>query len=127
MNLLLTFKTYRAAYIAALAIMLITVYSITRFRNVEKNGVITICKIDRYEAASDGSDTYCTLFFNDTTYSVIIGTGSKNMVGKYFFAKILADQPQYEIIVYDDKEVPDCLLKNKLPKKGWNKIPTCFN
>jgi hypothetical protein len=118
-------KKYKEAYIAAFVIVLISIYSKLRLNNVENNGVITICRINDYEALSDGSNTYCTVFFNEKKYEVISGMGSKKMIGKYFFVKVLKEKPTYDIVIYDDKEVPNCILNNSLPKVGWKKIPNC--
>ena len=125
MNLFNSITKYKEAYIAAFVIVLILIYSKLRLNNVENNGVITICRINNYEALSDGSNTYCTVFLNGKKYEVISGMGSKKMIGKYFFVKALKEKPRYDIVIYDDKEVPKCILDNPLPKEGWNKIPNC--
>jgi hypothetical protein len=125
MNLLLSYKKYKEAYIATFIILLIFIYLFFRYKNVEANGVFTICRFDNYEATSDGSNTYCTIFFNGKEYNITNGMGSKKRIGKFFFVKLLKDNPTYEVIVYYQHEVPGCIDKNSLPTKGWREIPSC--
>ena len=106
-------------------IIAIALYSKLRKNNVEANGVFTICKIKKYEALSDGSNTYCNLFLNGKEYEVISGMGSKNTVGKFYFVKAIKENPSYEIIIYYDKEVPACIFESPLPSDGWKQIPIC--
>ena len=125
MTLLNSIKEYKVAYITIVVILAIGLYSTLRKNNVEANGVITICKIKRYEALSDGSNTYCNLFINGKEYEVISGMGSKSMVGKFYFVKAIKENPSYDIIIYDDKEVPACIFESPLPNDGWKEIPIC--
>ncbi|MES1181410.1 MAG: hypothetical protein ABUL44_01315 [Flavobacterium sp.] len=118
-------KKYKEAYLAGLVIIILIIYSVVKLHTIEMNGVVTICKIDRYEPLPDGSNTYCTVFLNGRQYEIISGLGSSRMVGKFYFVKILKEDPTVDAIVYNEKEVPKCILQGPLPLDGWDQIPTC--
>src|SRR5882757_2586277 len=113
MNFISSLKEYKAAYITFFILIVIIAYGMLRSSNVEKNGVITICRVDSYSPDSDGSSTYCTIFLAGREYHVVSGMGTKDMVGKYYFVKTLKKDPAYEIIF--DNEVPLCILLNPIP------------
>lgn len=125
MNVVSSIKGYKEVYITLVVVILIFVYVEYRFNNVKINGVFTICRVDSYEPSSDGSNTNYTVFLNGKTYKVTSGIGSNKMVGKFYFVKALTRDPAYEIIIYENKEVPECINKDSLPKEGWDKIPNC--
>ena len=113
----------RSVFITLVILIGLILFVNFRITSVEKNGVITLCKIDWYEPLADGSTTYCSVFLNDKVYKVESGMGYKSMIGRYYFVKVLKENPNYEIIIYDNIIVPSCILKIKLPSNGWKEIP----
>ncbi|MDR6341625.1 hypothetical protein HNQ91_004698 [Filimonas zeae] len=46
-------------------------------------------------------------------------------VGKYFFIKIISEEPEGAVVFLKEYPVPDCILRRKIPPEGWNEIPGC--
>ena len=110
---------------AIVIIVGIFLYGILRFKRVEKSGVFSIARVDKCEPEVDGSETYITVFFGGKEYPTTVGNSKSRMVGKFYFVKILPEDPTYEVILYLDNEVPACLLKDSIPRGGWEVLPTC--
>ena len=125
MNILEDIKEYKQNYIAWLIVAALTLYGFLQFDKVKKKGIITICYVKYFEIQSQGSTTYCTVFLNGKKYDATSSEGCKEMNGKYFFVKVLKNNPTYYILIYQNNEVPQCILENKLPDGGWDSIPNC--
>jgi hypothetical protein len=124
-RLISSINEYKVAYITVLIFIIVLVYSGWKLKNVKEDGVVTICYVVKYEPLSDGSNTYCTIYFQGKNYELISGIGSQKMVGKHFFIKILPEDPTGTHIIYEQLEVPACILDQPIPYSGWADIPNC--
>ena len=122
---LLSLEEYFEVYITLLVTACIFLYLSAKYRKVETEGVFIVCKINNYEPDSDGSTTYCTAYLNGQEYNFRSGEGNGSMVGKYYFGKVLKEDPYFQFILYPDQEVPGCILNDTLSKAGWTTIPVC--
>jgi hypothetical protein len=107
-----------------LLILIFLFYIISRDNNIKRHGVFTIAKIIKYEGDADGASLFIDIHFNGKIFSTVVNQGCSNCIGKYFFVKILKQDPS-SVIFYEKEIVPDCILKKPIPIKGWEKIPTC--
>jgi hypothetical protein len=90
---------------------------------MKKNGVYTIAKVISWKSAEQGSDLYFEIYYNGKVYKSKDGGGYPYTIGKFYYIKVLSDNPSQFEDLYG--EVPKCILKRPLPKKGWKEIPKC--
>lgn len=106
-------------------ILLLLTYIILKEQDIKSNGVFTIAKVTKYEGDADGSSLYLNIYINGAIVQQVVNQGCEgNCVGKYYFVKVLLDDPSH-VTLYGDKNVPDCILSNSIPNNGWKEIPEC--
>lgn len=100
------------------------VLGIFRSNYIEKNGIITVCKILRLEGSGGGTDLYLEVYLRGEKYETVINDFCIGCVGEFRYCKIVAGDKK--IVNLFNEEVPECILNN-LNKydSGWNKIPKC--
>lgn len=100
-------------------------YSLFRSYKLKNDGVYTICQVDHYEPAESGGSLYIDILYNGKKYRAVADAFCGNCNGKYFFVKIIRNQPEGVVIFLDNYPVPDCVLNHSIPKEGWEIIPKC--
>ena len=121
-------KRQNIAFISLIIVVLLYIaYIFYANEKFEKNGVYTIAKITNWESAEQGSSLYYEVIYNGKAYSCHSDGGYGNKIGKYYFIKILADDPYNSQGGPLEEEVPDCILKQGVPEGGWKVIPKCEN
>ena len=94
----------------------------------DKHGIITVAKVTGFEGAESGSDLYLEIYLEGKKYKTSVGQGCQHdCIGRFFFVKVLRDNPTHYIIFYGYKPVPDCIMSNVIYFKGWKEIPDCNN
>ena len=106
-------------------ILLIITYSLFRSYKLNTDGVYTVCQVDHFEPADSGVSLYIDIFYQGKKYRRVADSFCGNCNGKYFFVRIIRNQPEGVVIFLDKYPVPDCVLNGTIPEKGWETIPTC--
>lgn len=114
--------------VGILALVLI-LYAANKQKDIEKNGVYVVVRFERYEAHADGGLFYFTVFFKNDSVPTTYGVNPKVDLKKshYYFAKVKRNDPYKDAVVYSEKEVPPCILKEKIPEWGWDQLPLCVD
>ena len=92
---------------------------------LDKHGIYTTAKVEKWEAAEQGSSTYCNVYYNNKVYNIILPGNYQAQTGEFYFIKMLPNAPNANEGLMS--KVPECILKKSLPPKGWNDLPTCDN
>ena len=113
--------------IGILIIALAAGYGLYKRIQIDKHGVITVAKIEKFEAAEQGGNLSITIFFNGRSYKTVVDAICISCKQKFYFIKVHPTNPTSDPIFYEDKPVPPCILNAPLPKQGWKEIPadTC--
>jgi len=109
-------------------ILLIGLVFFVRFKisKVDKDGIITISKVIRYEGAEAGSDLYIEIYLENKTYVTSINQECQyDCIGNYFFVRVSKNQPTEYPIFYGNRMVPKCILDKIKYFEGWTNFPTC--
>ena len=115
----------RKLIVSLVILLLIVMYSLFRSYKLNTEGVYTICQVDHFEAADSGVSLYIDVFYQGKKYRRVANSFCGNCNGKYFFVKIIRDQPEGVVIFSDKHPVPDCILNDSIPEQGWESIPSC--
>ena len=110
-----------------LSVLLIIGYAFYRESQINKFGVFTIAKVERFKGASSGSTLYITVYLGGKTYNTSVGNPCRRCIGKFYFVKVLKQNPTKHVIFYNESPVPYCILRNPIPEDGWEKLPSCEN
>jgi hypothetical protein len=117
------YKKVKFWIVIALVVLLIA-YSLYRKHELEREGVITIARVDKFESAEQGGDLYITIFFKNQEYKTIVDGICNSCNGNFYYIKIFPDKPTESPRFYQQKPVPDCILSKQDTYNGWEKIPT---
>lgn len=120
-----TIESNRKLVVSSIIIILIIIFFLFQKYQLTTDGVFTICQVDHYEAAGSGGNLYIDIFYQDKKYHTAANTFCSGCEGKYFFVKIIKNQPEGVVVFMRDYPVPDCILNKPIPKQGWEIIPTC--
>jgi hypothetical protein len=112
---------------AIIVVLFLVFYSINRTNHTDKHGLITVAKVMKYEPAESGSSLEINIYLKDKVISTSVSTGCYFCVGKFFFIKVLKDDPKSYPLLILDKPVPDCIIEKVQYFKGWDSIPSCDN
>lgn len=129
MNKIIEFvQKYATALGFFVVLVCVYLYVSNKISNVDKNGVVTVAKVLKWEPAEQGSDLYIEIYLEDAKVVADIDQDCPaDCVGNYFFVKVnrrkLDDYP----IFYGDKPVPKCILDSVKVFHGWNSVPDCDN
>jgi len=93
--------------------------------NFRKYGAVTVAQVIKAEGAAEGGSLHIVVFFRGQKIKTIANAMCRLCEGKYFFVKILRNNPHKSVIFYDDNPVPTCILDSPLPEEGWKEIPIC--
>jgi hypothetical protein len=119
-------KEYELIIFTCVLTIAIFLFLYFEYSKVDNDGIITVAKVIRYEAAADGSELHIEIYFKQKIYKTSLNqTCQFECIGKYFFIKISTEHPTEFPIFYDDKIVPDCIIKKVKYFNGWKKAPTC--
>lgn len=116
---------YNNLIFVILGVLLIIGYTYFRKNRIDKFGIFTIAKVVRYEGASSGSFLYMTVYLGGKTFNTSVGNSCYRCIGKYYFVKVIKENPSKHVIFYNESPVPECILKNPIPENGWKKFPSC--
>ena len=105
-------------------ILIAVAFGVLRNINFTKHGVITICRVSKFEPAGDGGDLYVEVYFKDKKYTTIVNTICFSCIGKYYYCEIIPGDYK-QINLYQNKQVPECIITNVKYYKGWESFPTC--
>lgn len=111
--------------VVCLLILSIILYDVYETKKIERDGIITIAKVDKYETNVSGGDMHISIFYKQKEYKSVINTICIKCTGKYYFVKILDQDPGKNVILLDNIIVPQCLLSKPIPYDGWKEIPKC--
>jgi len=121
------FEEYRGI-IGFIAIgLLIACFILVKRSEMRKHGIITVAKVIEYEAAESGSSLRIQVYLKDKVITAYVANECYFCAGKYYFVKVLKDDPTNYPIIYMEKPVPDCIIENVKYYKGWDDFPTCNN
>ena len=109
-------------FIIIIGLVVIVVAQRDKFK---KYGTITIAQVIKSEGAAEGNNLHLAVLFRGERIEMIANAMCRRCDGKYFFVKILRNDPSQSVIFYDDKLVPECILRQPLPQEGWKEIPNC--
>jgi hypothetical protein len=121
------FLSYGKLILFTIAIVFIVIYAKKKTAHTEKNGVITVAKILKYEPAESGSSLKINIYLKDKVITTSVGTGCYFCVGGYYFIKVIKDDPASYPLLLLDKPVPDCIIENIKYYQGWDSFPTCYD
>jgi hypothetical protein len=124
-------KTFLSDYWEVIIFIVLLLVIINDFNkktnNTEKNGVITVARIMRHEIAEQGATLNIEIYLKNKVFTTTATNKCYYCEGKFFFVKVLEENPTSYPILYMDKPVPDCIIENVKYYKGWNDFPTCSN
>lgn len=100
-------------------------YGLYQCSELKKKGRITIAKAIRYEGKAHGSSLYIEIYFNGKIVHDIVNALCPECVGKYYYVKVKPDNPSSFAILFENQQVPECILSKPLPLNGWKEIPEC--
>ena len=121
-------KEYDQIIFAILLVIGLFLFVRIRIANVEKDGVITIAKVIRYECAESGSDLYIKIYLQNKTYVTSVNQECQSdCIGNYFFVKVSRKNPKNYPIFYGNRVVPKCILDKAKDFAGWPNFPVCEN
>ena len=95
------------------------------WKDVVDKGVITVAKVLRYESGEYGSDLSLEVYVGDKKFTTTVDQDCDECVGRYYFVKILKEDPLRYPLIYTDDPVPDCILSKVKYFDGWKDIPEC--
>jgi len=107
--------------------LLVVCWMLVKKSEMRKYGVITVAQVIKYEAAESGSMLRIHVYLKDKVITAYASNDCYFCIGGYYFVKVMKDDPDDYPILYIDKPVPDCIIKNVKYYKGWNDFPTCSN
>lgn len=93
--------------------------------SLRKHGIYTIAKVTKWEAAEQGSSTYCNVYYNNRIYNIVLPGNYQTQTSEFYFIKILPNDPNANGGLLT--KVPECILTKPLPPKGWSDLPRCDN
>ena len=114
----------RKLIVSLLILLLIITYFLFRSYKLNTDGVYTVCQVDHFEPADSGASLYIDIFYQGKKYRAVANSFCGNCNGKYFFVRIIRNQPEGAVIFLDKHPVPDCILNDLIPEQGWDSILT---
>ena len=118
-------KKHETACITILVCICLFLFVRSQINQTKNDGIYTVAKVIKYEAAESGSDFHIDIYLDGKTYSTTVDQRCQSScVGNYFFVKVRRDDPTVYPIFYGTKQVPDCIIQNVKSFKGWRSIPT---
>lgn len=124
MSKLIRYLKFNSSFtIGVLMLLLVIVYIVYTQYMLKEHGAITIAKVEKFESAEQGINLYITIYFRGRKYESMVDAACFKCEGKYFYIKIIDQNPSEAPHLYDDKPVPTCILEKPLPFNGWNEIP----
>jgi hypothetical protein len=118
-------KTYGSSIGFILFIIILCWNACSKVNYTEKNGIVTVAKVIEYEAHEQGSSTLIHIYLGNKIIPTHVTPDCYYCEGKYYFIKVLKDDPENTPLFYEDKPVPDCIIENVKYFEGWNDFPTC--
>jgi hypothetical protein len=106
-------------------IILLLGYSIFRANKIVTDGIYTICQVDHFESAESGVNLYIELHYQGKKIKRSVDSFCGGCDGRYFFVRIIKNQPNSIVLFLSKYPVPDCILNDSIPFEGWKEIPTC--
>ena len=123
-----SFLRNNQAIIITLVVITILYFFVSyRIRKVEQKGIFTIAKVTSFQGAASGSFLYLDIYYRDKIYKSSIDKYCNSCIGKYFYVKMDTTDIARFISFYEDKQVPNCILKKYSYYPGWASIPFCDN
>lgn len=115
----------RKLIVSLVILLLIVTYFLFRSYKLNTDGIYTVCQVDHFEPADSGASLYIDIFYQGKKYRAVASSFCGNCNGKFFFVRIIKNQPEGVVIFLDNYPVPDCVLNHSIPEEGWEIIPTC--
>ena len=116
---------YKKLIFTLLIVLLIIGFGFYKITQINKYGVFTVARVLKYESAASGGDLYIEIYFQGKVINATVGNACAKCIGKYYFVKVLKETPSKHVIFFNESPVPDCILRNGIPKDGWKEFPIC--
>jgi hypothetical protein len=120
---------YKPVILVFLTVVTVVLYERFQIRNVDRFGLITIAYVKEYVSAKSGGSYSVDIYLKEKKIKAKVASGycERNCTGNYYFVKVLENDPTKNIILYEDKMVPKCIIEKVHYFKGWNYFPGCDN
>ena len=92
--------------------------------NIRQDGVYLPAKVIKKETTKGGYISTLEYRYSEEIIRQRVWSKPGVELNQYYFIKMKPPN-LHELIFLQDSPVPDCLLSDPLPSKGWREIPKC--